>query len=144
MNIFCGTAESGYFNKKIAAAFQGVVLDTIGSDCKTNNTLEVIITDKTKNDFMYRYILDGSKLVLLTGDNINKYINKKIKLRSPVYCVGDKLCNKCAGDLYYKLGVVNVGLATTRVASTLLNMSMKKFHNSTANVSKINLNEIII
>lgn len=128
----------------MAAAFQGVVLDDFGSDCKTTNTLEIIITNKTKNDLMYRYIVEGSKLILLTNDNIDKYLNKKVKLRSPVYCIGDKLCNKCAGDLYYKLGIKNVGLSTTRVASTLLNMSMKKFHNSTANVSKINLNDIVI
>lgn len=92
----------------------------------------------------YRYIVEGNKLVLLSPDIIDKYVGKKIKLRTPIYCKSDKLCSKCAGTLYYKLGIKNVGLTTSKLSSTLLNLNMKKFHNSTANISKIDINNITL
>ena len=137
-----GTQTGGYYNKQISAAFQGVVLDKQGSDCGTKLTLEVLLTDSNKSQFLHRYIVSGNSLVLLDSNNIDKYINKKVKFRSPMYCKGDKLCSKCAGILYYKLGIENIGLTATKLAGTLLNLNMKKFHNSTANIKKIDLNEI--
>ena len=106
--------------------------------------LEVVIDSWNKNQLLYRYIVDKGKLVLLDSSNIDKYVGTKVKLRSPVYCIGDKLCSKCAGSMFYKLGIENVGLTTSRVATTLLNLNMKKFHNSTANISKIDINKISI
>jgi len=137
-----GTQTGGYYNKQISAAFQGVVLDKQGSDCGTKLTLEVLLTDSNKSQFLHRYIVSGSNLILLDSNNIDKYINKKVKFRSPMFCKGDKLCSKCAGILYYKLGIENIGLTATKLAGTLLNLNMKKFHNSTANIKKIDLNEI--
>lgn len=139
-----GTQVAGYFNKQLTAAFQGAVLDTPGSDCGTKNVLEIVITPENKSQFMYRYIVEGNKLILLDDNNIDKYLNKKVKMRSAMYCNGDKLCSKCAGELYYKMGIENVGLTATRLAGTLLNLNMKKFHNSTVNVTRLNLNTITL
>ena len=36
----------------------------------------------------------------------------------------------CGGNLPYRRGVLNVGIETTQVASTLKNKSMKSFHDS--------------
>lgn len=138
------TARSGYLNKQLNAAFQGVTLDVPGSDCKTTQTLEVLITNSNKSQFTYRYIVEGGKLVLLEPDIIDKYVNKKVKLRSPLYCNSDKLCSKCAGELYYKIGIENIGLTVTKIAGTLLNLNMKKFHDTTASISKIDINDIIV
>lgn len=137
-----GTQVGGYFNKQVSAAFQGVVLDKPDSDCGTKLYLDMVITPDNKSQYLHRYIIEGNKLVLLDDNNISKYINKKVKLRSPVYCKGDKLCSRCAGVLYYKLGIENIGLTATRLAGTLLNLNLKKFHNSTANIKKIDLNSI--
>jgi hypothetical protein len=139
-----GTQISGYLSKQITAAMQSVVLDVKDSDCGSKNYLEVTLAPELKNDFVYRYIIEGSKLVLIDDSNIDKYIGKKIKLRSPMYCISDKVCNKCAGDIYYKLGLVNLGLTATRVSSTLLNLNMKKFHDSSINMSKVDINNLVI
>jgi len=136
-----GTQVGGYLSKQFTAAFQGNVLDTPDSDCHTTGTLEVTITPWLKSQLIYRYIVEGNKLVLLEPDTIDKYINKKVKLRSPMFCTGDKLCSKCAGSLFYKLGIKNIGLTTSRVASTILNLNLKKFHNSTANINNIDLDK---
>src|SRR5690606_5647941 len=104
------TRDGGYEAKKLTAAFQTVVLDEPGTDCGTRKTISVEITEKNKEDFLYRFLLKGSQHIMLTPEEIDKYVGKVVKLRSPMYCLGDKLCNYCAGDLYYRLGIRNVGL----------------------------------
>lgn len=139
-----GTATSGYFSKQIIAALQAVQLGKPGSDCGTKGFVLVHLTEKNYNDFRYRYIIEGSKTVLLDESNYKKYIGRDIKLRSPMYCISEKLCNKCAGEMYAKLGINNIGLTAARVSSTLLNMSLKKFHDTSSHISEIKPKEITI
>lgn len=139
-----GTATSGYFSKQIIAALQAVQLDKKGSDCGTKGYLKIDIQPNQVKDFLYRYVIDGNKLVLLDEKNINNYVGKEIKLRSPMYCIGKKLCRTCAGIMYEKLQIDNIGLTAARVSSTLLNLSMKKFHDTTTRLSQIKTNEITV
>ena len=139
-----GTQTGGYLAKQLTAAFQGIVLDKPGSDCGTKGTLEVLITPWIKKDLLYRNIVENGKLVQLTEENIDKYLNKKVKLRSPMFCTSENLCRTCAGAMYDKLGIDNVGLTTSKVASTLLNLNMKKFHDTSAHVTKIDINKITL
>jgi hypothetical protein len=60
-----------------------------------------------------------------------------------MYCISDKICNKCAGELFYKLGIENIGLTTTKVSSTLMNKSLKKFHDVSLKLHEVDLNDII-
>jgi hypothetical protein len=87
---------------------QTEVLDEHGSDCGTKKTIDVKLTNRNRNDFEYRYIVEGDKLVELTPQVMDKYIGKTIHMRSPMYCLGDKTCNICAGEMNYKLGNKNV------------------------------------
>lgn len=127
-----GTAVAGYFSKQLIAALQAVVTDVPGSDCKTTLTVKHLITADKKGDFMFRYINDGGKLVLLDDDMIEKYVGKNVNLRSPMTCKGKTLCSKCVGEMYYMLGVRNIGMTSSRASATILNMNMKKFHDGTA------------
>lgn len=144
------TQGSGYETKKVNASMQTVVLDEHGSDCGTTNYEEIIIPEELKDMFYYRYILDPSApghdehgLVMLDESNISKYIGKTVKMRSPMFCKGTKICNKCAGELYYKMGVTNAGLLASTITGHLLNLSMKKFHDASINFSKIDVGEYI-
>lgn len=139
-----GTAVSGYFSKQIMAALQAVVIDKLGTDCGTKKTLKLVLTKTNKKDFIDRYIVEGSKYVLLDSETIEKYIGKTVNLRSPQYCVGKKLCRICVGRMYEKLGIDNIGLTAARVSSTMLNLSMKKFHDSTAKIADVKVDELII
>ena len=106
------TQVSGYQAKKLRNALQGVVIDDAGTDCGTKHTLKIIIPESMKNIFINRYVLDGNgKLVLLTNENIDSYTGKEVKLRSPMYCKSEHICSKCAGELFYKMGVKNVRIA---------------------------------
>ena len=137
-----GTQVGGYQSKQFLAAFQSIVVDDAGSDCGTKLYLDILLTDKIKKQLLYRYILDGSKLVMLDEANIGKYVGTRVKLRTPMYCNSTKICNKCAGEVFYKLGIKNVGLTTTKVSSTLLNKNMKKFHDSTVSVIPVQLDNL--
>lgn len=138
------TQSSGYERKKIDNALQTVVLDEHGTDCGTKLTIKTKIPKSMKDLFIDRYIVDNGNLVLLTSQNIGSYTDKEIQLRSPMVCKGDKICNKCAGELFYKLGVKNAGLLNDTMAGVLMNKSMKKFHDATVKFTKIEISDYII
>lgn len=139
-----GTQVGGYLTKKFLAAFQTVVLDRKGSDCGTKMTLTITLTKKNAGLFLYMYIVENGKLVLLDESVMDKYIGKTVHMRLPLYCLGDKICNHCAGELYYKLGITNVGLTTSKMTGSLLQKSMKKFHDSSIKLSKISIDDLVI
>lgn len=143
-----GTADAGYFTKQIIALMQSVQLDPKeGSDCGSLNALRTKISKGQEKDYMYRYIKEGGKLIELTPENIHKYIGKEIKMRSPMYCLTTKegkLCNKCAGNLYYKLKIYNLGLTASRASGTVLNLGMKAFHDSSAKTERIDHKHLTI
>lgn len=132
-----GTGVAGYFTKQILAAMQAVTADPSLDDCGTHGFIEVEITDKKIEDVLFRHILDGGKLVLLDDVVIKKYVGKKVKMFSPMLCTSGKICRKCLGLMFEKLGIENVGLTSARVSSTILNLSMKKFHNTTTQIYEI-------
>ena len=140
-----GTADTGYLSKQLLAGLQTEVLADPGSDCGTKKTISVIIPEKT-TDFEYRYIIENGKLVCLTPDIIKNYIGKRVNLRSPMMCtrINGEICSKCAGEYFYNLGYRNIGLTATRVATTLTNLNMKKFHENLIKYKQINPDEILI
>lgn len=120
------TQDSGTLGKKYNAVFQRIKLQDANSDCKTKSYLKTIVTKR----HLYRYIVEGEKLVLLTPDNIDKYVGKVCNMRSPIHCHAPdpQYCSKCVGERLYRIGVKNVGLTFNIVSGSTLNASMKKFH----------------
>ena len=80
----------------------------------------------------------------LTSDNRSKYLGKKVKIRFSAFCESKTgICNKCMGNLYYRLGgKENVGTSLTQIPSTQKNISMKAFHDSTQQLYEMNLEEV--
>jgi len=143
-----GTAVSGYLSKELISAMQAEVLGPKDSDCGSLGYLTITIPQKGYDDFAYRYIIEGSKLVCLTNEVLPKYIGKTVKLRSPMFCVGygntKCLCNKCAGDFYYKLGKINIGLLCSRPAETTKRLGMKKFHENLVKSRQIDVDSMLL
>lgn len=140
------TQDGGAETKRLNKSMQATTLDAAGSDCGTELGARVIITDKNKNMFKYRYIFDPSnskKLIYLTADNLDSYVGKEIKLRSPLYCKGETVCSKCAGELFYKLDMPNAGLLTSTYSGILMNRSMKTMHDASIKFSKIDFEKFI-
>jgi hypothetical protein len=86
---------------------------------------------------MYCYVKEGSKLTEITSDNRDKFIGKTINIRFSSMCKNPKICNKCAGNMYYRLGITNIGTAVPQIASILKNICMKGFHDSTVRTSEM-------
>jgi len=125
------TEIGGYMEKLYLSAFQHITLDKPGSDCHTDQYIEVLLEGKSIDDYMYSYVIDGNNLVELTSKTIDKYKGKKVKLRFSSLCKSKTgICNKCAGTLLYRLGLKNAGMTLPIIPSTLKNLSMKSFHDS--------------
>ena len=137
------TQKGGYETKKINNATQVITLGEEKSDCGSTQYLKVQIPASMKNMFMNRWILDNGRLVLLGDSNIGNYVGKEVMMRSPMLCKSEEICSKCAGESFYKLGMKNAGLLTTTMSGNLMNMSMKKFHNTSLKFSKINVQDFI-
>lgn len=137
------TENGGYREKLFLRAFQHLTLDPPGSDCGTKRYIEVVLTESNINEWMYSYIIEGSKLIELTSQNKSKYIGKKVKVRFSALCESKTgICNKCMGNLYYRLNKTNVGTSLTQIPSVQKNISMKSFHDSTQSLYDMDLEKI--
>lgn len=133
------TEIGGYWEKLFQYAFQTIRLDEPNSDCKTNRYITVDLTDKNLYMYMYNYIIKSNgELEELTSDNCDNYIGKRVKMRFSIFCKSKTgICNKCAGNFFYRRGSRNIGVATTQIPSKLKNISMKAFHDGTISTTEI-------
>lgn len=137
------TADAGYLGKKLMALLQMVEVDDPDSDCGTKNLIPITIKKINKDNLLYTYIEDGGQLIMLTKDNINSYMNKKVRMRSPMSCINDKICSRCASKLFYLLNVKHAGLFGVQISHADLNLALKAKHNSLINLYTLNPDEII-
>ena len=110
-----------------------------GSDCKTNRYIEYEVTAKNISQIMYSYVGgNNGELTEITSENKDKFIGKKVKLRFASMCEAKNgICNKCAGNLFYRLGIRNVGASTPQIPSKLKVLSMKLFHDDQLNFTEM-------
>ena len=139
------TQKYGYETKKYNASLQNVSINMEEKqvDCGTKHYLSIVIPKDLKSMFLYRFIIDGAKLVELTPENIDNYVDKEVKLRSPMLCKGDTICEHCAGTLFKRMDLKDCGLVASNMTGSLLNLSMKKMHDSTVKINKINIEKYI-
>lgn len=137
------TRDGGYISKQLAAAFQTITLGDHGSDCGTKKTITIKLTEYNIKQFMYRYVQKGTKFVMLDGENLDSFIGRRVQMRSPMFCTSEKICSKCAGELYFKMGITNVGLLTNRIGTKIMNLALKAFHDTSIKHTKINISDYI-
>lgn len=133
------TELGGYWEKLFLVSLQHVVLDSPGSDCGTKRHITMKVTDKNIGSIMYCYVInnDGS-LTEITSENKNKFIGKTVNLRFSSMCESKTgICNKCAGNLFYRLGIRNIGASTPQIPSRLKVLSMKLFHDDQLNFTEM-------
>ena len=119
-------------------------IDEPDTDCGTKQLVPINISPNNFKDMLYTYIDDGSGgLVMLSDDNVKSYIGKNVNMRSPMTCISDKICSKCAGKLFYLLGVQHAGLFATQISHSALNLALKAKHNSVVSLHTFDVNNII-
>ncbi len=137
------TAQGGYIAKQLNAAFQGLRLDPDPqSDCRTPLTLRVTVD--SPREYLFRFYKEGGKLVEVGPDDLEGIKGKTLQFRSPLYC-GSKagICAKCAGTLHHRMGITNIGLIAGRIGTTLMNASLKAFHDSSLKLTRIDLSKYV-
>lgn len=131
------TAVGGAFEKQAVRAFEHLITKK-DTDCGTKKHITVTLNEDNIKEWMYSYIMEGNQLIELTSKVMDKYIGKTVKLRYAGFCEEEKyICNKCAGNLFNRIGMENVGVATYAIMSKIKLVSMKAFHDSTLKTSKM-------
>jgi hypothetical protein len=134
-----GTQDGGYTVKQFNASFASLEADERGTDCGTNFTLPVKLDSTNSSEYYLRYIVSNKKFILLDRETLTSYIGKTVNMRSPLYCKNSKVCNKCLGDLYYNLQVSKIGNLTSKLGSSILNKSLKRFHDLSVHTKKLDV-----
>lgn len=133
------TADGGYYSKLLLSGYQHIKIGPKGSNCGTERTVEVNLTKDNANLWIYSFVKEGSRLVELTSDNIDKYIGKTVKMRYSSMCESKNyICEACAGTMFNRLGITNAGLGCNQVAERLKNAMLKFFHSSAISTIEIN------
>ena len=123
------TALAGVLYKQLVNGFGNIF--GIRGDCGSKEGIEV----KTGNkwDIINRYAIVGGKSVKITLKNVDKFLNKKFIMRSPIHCKlkGDNFCSCCTGDKPFDIvgqDKIPIGIYTAEIATGVLNMFMKSTH----------------
>lgn len=137
------TADAGYLGKKLLALLQMMEVDEPGSDCHTKNLIPIKITKGNSSNLLYNYIKVGEQEQQITKENVGSMIGKTVMMRSPMSCTGQRICSKCASQLFYMLGVEHAGLFATQISHADLNLALKAKHNSLVNLYTLNPDDLI-
>ena len=140
----CATADSGYITKQYYAAFQSIYVDDEGTDCGTKSYINVYLTDKNFGKYEFQYIMENGKPIMLSQDNKSKYVNKFVKLRSPMCCISEHVCNICVGQFPYITGIKNMGITFATIPNAAVDGGMKKFHKSAIQMDDVDVNTLIL
>lgn len=140
-----GTADAGYVTKEFYALFGAISVDAPGSDCHTKSYLNLKYTEDNWRDLEGQNVMvSDDKFVTVTDENYKQFINKTIKVRSPMCCIGKKVCSVCAGTRPYEMDMENIGINFATVPNTFVNMGMKKFHSSRVKLSTADNDRLFI
>lgn len=137
-NRAVNTQVGGAKTKEFAQAFQSQVVTE--EDCGSQYTIGIDVTKDNLSSIKWKWIRDEknpNEFICVTPDNLNSFIGKHVEARSPMFCMSDNYCWKCVGDMYKRIGIKNVGLASQKLTSTFLNKSLKSFHDTSLSTTRI-------
>ena len=124
-----GTADAGYMAKIILALLQSEHIDPDpNSDCGTQMTIPLTISDRNTQYVLFRNINVGGKTMMITPNNVNSLVGKTVHMYSPQCCTHESICGKCAGKIFHNLGATQIGLLVTSITQKLLNIKLKSKH----------------
>ena len=124
----------------LRATSDTLVIDT---DCGSTITIPRMITDVNKQVMIGRYFIEGGKLNKITNDNIEKYLNKTIQMRTGLACkTAPNFCTKCLGEGIkdYKNGI---SLLASGLGGSILSIALKKFHNSGLSLTTFKIEDVL-
>jgi len=137
LDVAIKTSFSGYLFRKFAFACSNLMLDYDNDDCGTTDYLSIFIPDEKKaQSIIGRWITfspdDHDSLFMVKPSNLKTLVNKKIFIRSVMYCKSEKVCKRCYGELYRHLNNSRfVGsIASQALGESNTQMVLQTFHKS--------------
>jgi len=126
------TPNSGYLERTLVMALSMIEFDM--EDCGTNTGLEFNIISKDHAETLVgKYYFNES---LRTWDELDRdtaysFVNKKIKIRSPITCINKnfKICQKCFGAKRLTTKYVGI-VAGQLITERLTQLTLRTFHES--------------
>lgn len=112
-------------------------------DCGTKLTLSRTYGSKDIKKLVDRYIVvNGSSLCIESLEQAEKYVDKEVQLRSPIYCrlEGDNLCPICVGKKISR-NKDSLAILLSDISSVILKASLKVMHGTVLSTAEIDLNK---
>jgi hypothetical protein len=137
------TFKGGLAAKILLRATSSMLIDK--NDCGTKSFKNWEVTKDNAKYLIGRYIINNDKLLCIEDEiTASTFINKVIKLRSPMYCLakGENICSVCIGKSLSN-NENSIPLLITSIGEVMLKSSLKKVHNNNVNTTEINLMEAI-
>lgn len=136
------TALSGYSYKVLQRSLSGVTVQQ--TPCDTTRGFERSIDKGNYRKLINRYVKDKGWLFVGDVDTAKKYIDKKVEIRSTMYCTapGSSVCYACLSENYkgYESGLSNLSAG---ISSVLMDLFLKAMHSSEKQTVDINLSDLI-
>ncbi len=134
------TASGGYVERLLMNSTVALHVLEEGSDCGTKEYIAVELDKKNIKDWYFSNMIEGNKLIELLPENADKYIGKTVKFRFSSLCKAKNggICEACAGTLFRRIGLYNVGITSSILGSSLKNLMMKAFHNNNITLYRAN------
>lgn len=133
------TQKGGEMTKFVFRAFQDIKI--IEHDCNTKRTIPIAFDEHLHPSmFVGRIIIgsNGSEKELVRQE-VDSYLGKTVKLRSPMTCeTKDGYCYKCVGLNYERLGLKAPGIEAIEITSKFMTSSLKSMHGTAIQVEDIN------
>lgn len=136
------TALGGESVKYFMRVFQNTKVTM--EDCGSKIGRVKKITQNNHMRYVGFYKINPSTLERLDEDNVKKYIDKEITLRSPMYCKaeGTGFCARCVGDVNSE-NPKALGAAVAAVGSEFMQTFMSAAHAKSLTTARWTLEELI-
>lgn len=138
------TAKGGAETKLVMRVFQDLSINM--DDCGTKRTLKFDFANLFNvADFIGRTARVGGFDVVITPENVNKFVGKVVDIYSPMTCENKyNLCYKCCGQRCKELGVKVIGIQTVKITSQFMQTSMKNMHGTVLQTKEIKLEDVLL
>lgn len=111
----------------------GLKIDRKLNDCGSKRTFDLMVMANFAELLLQRNFVSQSGAIK-NITSVDQIIDKKIKLRSPLYCLSENgICPTCYGNLYKTLDTDNIGiLAAGAINEIGINAMMKMRHKTSS------------
>lgn len=139
MPALASSVREGSFDRSVMTAVGGeaakFIIRTMQNnrieedDCQTPVGVLARVDKSNRDQMLYNYIITDSATVQLTDENIDTYMNKTVRMRSPLFCrsEGRGFCKTCIGGRYAD-HPTGIAIAASEIGNIIMDIFMQSAH----------------